>query len=84
MTGRVTAAGTADGGAIQESAPQTLRTFATAQDARAYRCENGAGGWIFENDADGSAILFPPATPPIAIFRHPMTRSKSGRLIGSA
>jgi hypothetical protein len=61
-----------------------FRTFPSTQAARDYRHANGTGGWIFSPDDGGETILFPPDMPPIAIFHHPMTRGKSGTLIGSA
>jgi hypothetical protein len=63
-----------------EIAPETITTFATLQDARDYRHENGTGGWIFEDQQTGKAVLFPPYITPIAIFYHPITKGKSGRL----
>ena len=59
-------------------------TFPSAQAARDFRHAHGTGGWIFSPDDGGEAILFPPHMPPVAIFRHPMTKGKSGALIGSA
>ena len=59
---------------------ETFRTFSSEQEARDYRHTNGTGGWIFCDD--GLVILFPPEYPPVEIFRHPLTRGKSGRLIG--
>ena len=63
---------------------RTILEFPSASAARAYRHENGTGGWIFWDDATGAAILFPPDMTPSAICNHPMTRGKTGRLIGSA
>lgn len=63
--------------------PEVVRTFQTADDARAYRHEHGTGGWIFDDDAGSGAALFPPSMPPAHIFKHPMTRGLSGRLIGA-
>jgi hypothetical protein len=61
--------------------------FTTSGAAREYRRENGCGGWIFDDD-DGAglfrAVLFPPDMTPTEIFRHPMTRGRSGQLIGHA
>ena len=62
---------------------ETIHTFPCAQDARDFRYQSGRGGWIFVDDADGRAILFPPHLYPAAIFHHPMTRGRSGALIGS-
>ena len=62
---------------------ETIRTFDSAVNARRFRHEYGVGGWIFEDEADGSAILFPPSLYPAAIFHHPMTKGRIGRLIGS-
>ena len=68
---------------------QTFRTFGSADEARAYRHENGTGGWIFDPDPGVSlsawsaeAILFPPEMTPSSIFRHPLTQGRSGNLIG--
>ena len=63
---------------------QKLLVFNTSQEAREYRYENGTGGWIFESDCKGYSVLFPPDVYPTAIFNHPMTKGKSGNLIGSA
>lgn len=64
---------------------QTLRYFASEQEARDYRHVNGTGGWIFVADEQTKypAILFPPDVPPSGIFHHPATKGFSGRLIGS-
>jgi hypothetical protein len=66
-----------------------IRTFPTASAARQYRHDCGTGGWIFAPDpdkhpTDHEAVLFPPHMTPSAIFRHPMTRGRSGRLLGAA
>jgi hypothetical protein len=61
----------------------TFHTFPTLQEARDYRHANGLGGWIFADDATGESILFPANLYPAAIFHHPMTRGRSGALIGS-
>jgi len=60
------------------------REFPNAQAARDYRHTNGTGGWIFEANGTGAVYLFPPEMTPSAIFRHPLTRGLSGRLIGCA
>ncbi len=60
----------------------TYREFTTSDEARAYRHQHGTGGWIFVADDASGAVLFPPHMPPISIFHHPMTRGKSGALIG--
>ncbi len=56
--------------------------FATATQAREYRHTHGTGGWIFEDEATGSAVIFPPDMTPTGIMLHAMTRGKSGNLIG--
>jgi hypothetical protein len=61
---------------------QTFLTFDTGADARTWRHTHGTGGWIFVDEADGRATLFPPDMTPTAIFRHPLTRGRSGDLIG--
>lgn len=61
-----------------------FREFTTAKEAREYRHAHGTGGWIFQDDASGESVLFPPCMTPSAIFRHPLTRGKSGNLIGNA
>jgi hypothetical protein len=61
----------------------TIHEFRTSQDARDYRYDNGTGGWIFADDAGAPVYLFPPHMPPSAIFVHPLTRGRSGKLIGS-
>ena len=68
----------------------TYRTFATLQDARNYRHDNGTGGWIFHPENDSTAIyplhqsiLFPPEFTPNSIFNHPFTRGRNGKLIGT-
>lgn len=60
-----------------------IRYFHTAQDARDYRYEHGTGGWIFEPDDGGNAVLYPPDWYPTKIFHHETTKGRSGRLIGS-
>ncbi len=62
----------------------SLIVFEIAQQARDYRHTQGRGGWIFEFEGGGPAVLFPPHMTPTAIFRHPLTAGRSGRLIGSA
>ena len=62
---------------------QTFKTFYTAQDARDYRHEHGAGGWIFAPEKGGVVVLFPPDMTPSAIFRHPLAKGQSGDLIGN-
>lgn len=61
----------------------TLRYFKNTNDARAYRYNNGTGGWIFAPDDGGESILFPPSMPPSAIFNHRAVKGQSGALIGS-
>lgn len=63
---------------------QTFRVFATLQEARDYRHQHGTGGWIFECEATREATIFPPEMPPTAILHHPLTRGKTGNLIGAA
>ena len=63
---------------------QKLLVFNTLQEARDYRHEHGTGGWIFESDDNSTAILFPPDVYPFAIFNHPITKGRSGNLIGNA
>ena len=63
---------------------RTIYEFKTAQDARDFRHEHGTGGWIFTPEDNGPVILFPPELYPMAIFHHPLTQGRSGRLIGSA
>ncbi len=69
---------------------QTIRLFDTAQAARDYRHQHGTGGWIFQPEAapgspcaETQSILFPPELTPSAIFHHPLTRGRTGRLIGN-
>ena len=62
---------------------ETYRIFDTLQDARDYRYQHGTGGWIFSSAASGQAILFPPHITPSTIFHHPLTKGRTGRLIGS-
>lgn len=57
--------------------------FTDSETARTYRHDNGTGGWIFAPNSGGMAVLFPPHMTPSEIFHHPMTRGRSGRLIGS-
>jgi hypothetical protein len=61
---------------------KTFTTFTTAQEARTYRHQHGTGGWIFEDEATGEAVLFPPDMPPTAIFNHPLCKGLTGNLIG--
>ena len=69
----------------------TYRTFATAQEARDYRHQNGTGGWIFVPDASDEprhytlceCVLFPPTMTPSIIMLHPMTRGRSGALLAN-
>lgn len=57
-------------------------TFYSEQDARTYRHEKGAGGWIFVPEDPGPIVLYPPNYSPSMIFRHPMVRGLTGNLIG--
>lgn len=59
----------------------TLQFFQNSDVARAYRKENGTGGWIFSNPT--MTVLFPPEFTPSAIFNHPVTKGHEGKLIGS-
>jgi len=61
---------------------ETLLTFLTAQEAREYRHEHGTGGWIFAPEDGSPSVLFPPDMTPTGILRHPMSRGRSGELIG--
>jgi len=68
----------------------TYKTFANETDARTYRHEHGAGGWIFvpENEKPQfypfhEVILFPPEFTPSSIFNHPFTKGRTGKLIGA-
>ena len=65
-------------------------TFNTETAARVYREHCGTGGWIFvpENDKPmfhpyHAVILFPPEVTPSAIFNHPFTKGRTGKLIGA-
>lgn len=60
---------------------QILKLFPDAERAREHRKDHGTGGWIF--DGEGLVILFPPDITPSGIFNHPVTKGRSGRLIGS-
>ena len=62
---------------------QQLLIFDNAQQARDYRYENGTGGWIFEPEDNLGSVLFPPDVYPFAIFNHPITKGRSGNLIGN-
>lgn len=62
---------------------RALVEFACEVDARQYRQEHNTGGWIFAPEDCGKVILFPPEMPPSQIFNHPITRGRSGLLIGS-
>ena len=68
---------------------QTFRIFNTVQEARDYRFRFGTGGWIFHADADcqqqdgTNVILFPVDMMPSHIFRHTLTKGRSGKLIGN-
>ena len=61
-----------------------IREFTTTQEARDYRHEHGTGGWIFAPDGNGNAVLFPPDMSPSDIMGHPMTRNRTGDIIGAA
>lgn len=65
---------------------QILRLFNSGEDARTYRHVHGTGGWIFvpENEQGGMAVLFPPDVSPTGAMTHPITRGRSGTLIGAA
>lgn len=60
----------------------TLHFFASSEAARDYRHTNGTGGWIFAPADGGESILSPPHVCPTGIFHHPVTRGRSGQLIG--
>ena len=62
---------------------RTIIEFSNAQDARDYRHTHGTGGWIFVPE-NGLVVLFPPCMPPAHIFKHPITRGRTGELIGAA
>ena len=66
----------------KEKTMTTLREFGTAKEAREYRHEHGTGGWIFAPDGGGRAVLFPPDMSPSDIMGHPMTRNRTGEIIG--
>ena len=63
---------------------QKLLVFNTLQEARDYRHEHGTGGWIFEAEDNLGSVLFPPDVYPFAIFHHPITKGRTGTLIGNA
>jgi hypothetical protein len=56
--------------------------FDSAQAARTYRHEHGTGGWIFRPENGGMTVLFPPDMAPTAIMTHPITKGRSGKLMG--
>ena len=60
----------------------TIKLFHNRQQARDYRHENGAGGWIFSAEDESLNILFPPDWYPHKIFHHPLTKGKHGELLG--
>lgn len=69
---------------------QTIRTFATSQDARDYRRQNGTGGWIFAPTCTNpefypwtESVLFPPEYTPTMIFNHPITKGRNGKLLAN-
>lgn len=62
---------------------RALLEFDCEVDARQYRHEKNTGGWIFVPEDRGKVILFPPEMPPAHIFNHPISRGRSGLLIGS-
>lgn len=63
---------------------QVIIEFETLADACGYRHDHGTGGWIFEPEDSGKVVLFPPHFAPADIFNHPITRGRSGNLVGSA
>ena len=70
--------------------PVVIREFASVAAAKAYRHETGCGGLIFGEDEErplmidgmgaAPAVLFPPGMTPAQVFRHPITRGRSGAL----
>jgi hypothetical protein len=65
-------------------------TFPNETTAREYRYAHGTGGWIFvpENETPSfypfhDVILFPSEFSPSAIFNHPFTKGRTGKLIGA-
>jgi hypothetical protein len=57
--------------------------FPNKEEARQYRHDNGTGGWIFDPEDNQGVVLFPPEIPPSQILNHPITRGRTGHLIGS-
>ena len=62
---------------------ETITLFKTEADARKHRHQHGTGGWIFSPEDGGDVLLFPPSYPPTKVFNHPITKGRSGLLIGS-
>lgn len=63
--------------------PKSITEFDTEQEAREYRYVNGTGGWIFVPEDGGKVLLFSAEVTPWNIFNHPITKGRSGKLLGS-
>jgi hypothetical protein len=61
---------------------RTYHEFDTAASAIEYRRNSGCGGWIFDSEKTGKAIIFPFDMTPSQIFAHPFCKGMNGNLIG--
>ena len=61
----------------------TITEFDTEHEAREYRYTNATGGWIFVPEDGGKVLLFSPEIYPHAIFHHPITKGRTGKLVGT-
>jgi hypothetical protein len=61
---------------------RTYHEFPSLDDAVRYRQEAQTGGWIFAPDTEEPVWLFPWSMTPHEIMQHPLTRGRSGRVVG--
>jgi hypothetical protein len=61
---------------------RTLLEFGTVTAAKAYRYNNGTGGWIFWPET-GYCVLFPPDMCHSDIMKHPIVQHRDGELVGA-
>ena len=65
---------------------EIFRIFPTVEEAKVYRSQNGAGGWIFVSGTDSpnekpSVVLFPYWYTPTKCMTVPIVRGLSGVLV---
>ncbi|NCC40363.1 MAG: hypothetical protein EOM21_13075 [Gammaproteobacteria bacterium] len=61
---------------------RTYHEFPSLQEAAQYRQKAQTGGWIFAPDTGEQVWLFPWPMTPREIMQHPLTRGRSGQIVG--